>query len=173
MLRRLMADLRGCPVMAADGFVGAVRDAYFDDRWTVRYLALESAGRPRLVSTESISDAGAGRGGITLAIDVHQVSHAIAADNTGDATARDTLRSACDVTDYSMRARDGGIGSLHDFIVDDRNWHITDLVADTRSWLPGKPRLISPDAVDCIDSSGHTICIRLTREEVGRSPRAH
>lgn len=54
-------QLRGVAAMAADGDAGAVDDVYFDDeRWTVRYLVVETGGwlhrRKVLVSPIAVSD---------------------------------------------------------------------------------------------------------------------
>lgn len=44
MLRRIIADLEGVRVLAADGDVGRVFDAYVDDRrWVLRYLVVDSS----------------------------------------------------------------------------------------------------------------------------------
>lgn len=44
MLRRVVADLEGLRVVATDGDVGRVFDAYVDDRaWAVRYLVVDSS----------------------------------------------------------------------------------------------------------------------------------
>lgn len=54
------------------------------------------------------------------------------------------LQSVREVTGYRIGARDGAIGHVEDFIVDDQSWAIRYLVVDTRDWLPGKRVLIAP-----------------------------
>lgn len=54
------------------------------------------------------------------------------------------LRSIKEVTGYHLQAKDGEIGHIHDFIVDDKEWVIRYLVVDTMNWLPGRKVLISP-----------------------------
>jgi hypothetical protein len=54
------------------------------------------------------------------------------------------LRSVGQVRGYSIRATDGEIGSVHDFLFDDEHWTVRYLVADTGDWLSGRLVLISP-----------------------------
>ena len=48
------------------------------------------------------------------------------------------LRSTDKVTGYNIKAADGKIGTVEDFLVDDSNWKIDFMVVDTGNWLPGK-----------------------------------
>jgi hypothetical protein len=48
------------------------------------------------------------------------------------------LRSTHQVTDYHIQAKDGEIGHVEDFIIDDETWAIRYLIVDTRNWWPGK-----------------------------------
>jgi hypothetical protein len=53
------SDLKGCSIGATDGAIGEVEDFYFDDqRWTVRYLVVDTsgwlAGRRVLVSPRAV-----------------------------------------------------------------------------------------------------------------------
>jgi hypothetical protein len=36
-----------------------------------------------------------------------------------------------------IEARDGVIGTVSDLVVDDEIWEITDVLVDSRGWLPG------------------------------------
>jgi hypothetical protein len=51
------------------------------------------------------------------------------------------LRSMKDVMSYSIRATDGDIGHVDDFIVDDA-WTIRYMIVDSRNWWPGKKVLV-------------------------------
>lgn len=45
MMRRLLTNVRGMVLAAADGQIGKVSDAYFDDaEWTCRYLVVKTGG---------------------------------------------------------------------------------------------------------------------------------
>ncbi len=80
------------------------------------------------------------------------------------------LRSVDEVKHYEIAARDGTIGKVSDFIMDDQTWTIRYLVVDTHKWLPGKRVLISPLWVKSVDWGGRDVQVDLTREEVRKSP---
>ncbi len=63
------------------------------------------------------------------------------------------LRNTRDVLGYRIHAKDGDIGHIEDFIVNDGDWAIHHLVVDTRNWLPGKKMLVSPWWTDEINFS--------------------
>jgi hypothetical protein len=48
------------------------------------------------------------------------------------------LRSSGAVTGYHIRATDGDIGHVVDFLVDDQSWAIRYMIADTSNWWLGK-----------------------------------
>jgi len=56
-----------------------------------------------------------------------------------------SVRSMYEVAGYRIRAEDGQIGHVEDFIVDDEAWAIRYLVVDTRNWLPGGKVILAPD----------------------------
>ncbi|MGC9364361.1 MAG: PRC-barrel domain-containing protein [Fidelibacterota bacterium] len=80
------------------------------------------------------------------------------------------LRSAREVTGYYIQARDGEVGHVEDFILDDDAWIIRYLVVDTRNWLPGKKVLLAPDWIESIDWSCQKVVVDLTQEEIKASP---
>lgn len=87
--------------------------------------------------------------------------------------AREThLRSGAEVVGYHIQAADGAIGHVEDFIVDDETWAISDMVVDTRSWLPGKKVLVAPDQIENIDWTAREVRLRLTKEELKAAPEA-
>jgi uncharacterized protein YwbE len=80
------------------------------------------------------------------------------------------LRSMQHVDGYSIQALDGDIGRVEDFIIEDENWTIRDIVVDTRNWLHGKHVLIAPEWVKSIDWQDKTVALELSQEEVKNSP---
>jgi hypothetical protein len=81
------------------------------------------------------------------------------------------LRSAVALTGCRIETRDGPLGVLHDFAVDERDWRISDLAVDTRRWRPGGRVRVDPALVRQIDWAAHTVRLSLTREALRRSPR--
>ena len=80
------------------------------------------------------------------------------------------LHGTAAVTGYRLHAADGPIGSVEDFIADDRGWGIRYLVADSGLLLPGRKVLISPHWLEKVDWDSSEVFLDLTREAVRRSP---
>jgi hypothetical protein len=80
------------------------------------------------------------------------------------------LRSAKEVTGYHIEARDGDIGHVEDFIIDDTMWSIRYLVIDTRNWLPGRKVLVAPPWVDHIRWTDETVHVTMDKEQIEKSP---
>ncbi|THB78457.1 MAG: PRC-barrel domain containing protein [Desulfobacteraceae bacterium] len=54
------------------------------------------------------------------------------------------LRSIKEVTGYDIKASDGNIGHVEDFIMDDDTWALRYVIVDTRNWLPGGKKVLLP-----------------------------
>lgn len=80
------------------------------------------------------------------------------------------LRSVNDSLGYHVRARDGEVGHVEEFLVDDETWRIRYLVIDTRNWLPGRKVLVAPEWIHDVDWVSQKVRVDLTREAVKASP---
>lgn len=80
------------------------------------------------------------------------------------------LRSAAAVQGYHLHATDGDIGHVADFLIEDLDWSIIYLVADTTNWWPGKKVLIAPTLVQSITWSDSKVVLAVTRQAVRDSP---
>jgi hypothetical protein len=80
------------------------------------------------------------------------------------------LRSIKAVTGYHIHASDGAIGHIEDFIVDDVDWSIRYLIADTKNWWPGKKVLLSPWSIRDIDWKHGLLHLNVDRQKVKDSP---
>jgi len=69
-----------------------------------------------------------------------------------------------------IQAKDGKIGFLEQVYFDDANWVIRYLVVDTDQHLEDRRVLISPIAVDGVDATSNSLLVRLSRQQVSRSP---
>ena len=79
------------------------------------------------------------------------------------------LHLAHKVKGTTVRARDGEVGTLEDFIFEQSRWAVRYLVVDTGSWLGGRKVLLSPMAVQGRwDRSG--IALSVHRARVEQSP---
>ncbi len=81
------------------------------------------------------------------------------------------LRSVREITGYNIKAADGSIGHVEDFIVDDAGWIIRYLVVDTRNILPGgKKVIIQLDWIKRMDWSESRVYLHLTKDQITNSP---
>lgn len=71
---------------------------------------------------------------------------------------------------YRLEATDGEIGRCRDFLLDEDQWAVRWMVADTRTWLPGRKVLVSPAQLDAPDWSSRRLPVRLTRAQIEQSP---
>ena len=92
------------------------------------------------------------------------------ADAEASEQADPTLRSTEEVIDYYIHARDGDLGHVADFLVDDENWTIRYLVVDTRNWWPGKKVLVHPQWITEVSWGEAKVYVDLTQEEIKNSP---
>jgi sporulation protein YlmC with PRC-barrel domain len=164
-------DLQGDSILAEDGEVGSVDDLYFDDEgWDIRYLVVNARrwipGRKYLVSPIAIDrDRPLTLGGdIRVELTREQISKCPVPVNA------ENLRSSAEVIGCGIEALDGMVGRVADLVVDDETWEITDVLVDSRQWLPGKLLLISPEVIDRIDWPEKTVHLRLAREDILQAP---
>lgn len=71
---------------------------------------------------------------------------------------------------YVIEASDGAIGSVSDFLFDDRTWKVRWLVVDTGNWLTGRLVLVHPSAIGRVDYIRRVLPVKLTKERVEASP---
>jgi hypothetical protein len=76
------------------------------------------------------------------------------------------LHSAREVTGYTIQARDGALGYVDDFIVDDESWALRYMVVDTRHWWPGKQVLVPPQWIESVCWSQASVVVDILRETI-------
>src|SRR5205807_5692272 len=76
------------------------------------------------------------------------------------------LRSTTEVAGYTVEARDGEIGRVGDFIVDDETWAIRYLVVETGTWWSGKKVLVPPGWINSINWPEATVTVDLDRATI-------
>ena len=74
------------------------------------------------------------------------------------------------MTGHHIHAKDGDIGHVDDFVIDDESWAIRYLIVDTRNWFPGKKVLVSPQWIRRVSWSEAKIFVNLSREAIKHSP---
>ncbi len=80
------------------------------------------------------------------------------------------LRSTRQVTGHRIRARDGEIGHVADFIVDEASWAIRYMVVDTGTWWPGRRVLVSPEWIRNVSWASALVAVDLEREVIRQGP---
>jgi hypothetical protein len=81
------------------------------------------------------------------------------------------IRSINEVHGYDIQGSDDQIGTVDDYVVDDRNWAIEWLVVDTRRWLPGGKVLVSPEWVESVEWVKRRVSIAMTVDQIRNSPK--
>ena len=74
---------------------------------------------------------------------------------------------------YHIKASDGTIGHVCDFMMDDQSWAIRQLVIKTGHWLSGREVQIPTSKVGRISYEESTVFVNLTKEAVEQSPAHH
>ncbi|MBU1196732.1 MAG: PRC-barrel domain-containing protein [Proteobacteria bacterium] len=93
------------------------------------------------------------------------------ADSKKENKKENHLRSFKVVKGYDIKALDGEIGHVKDFIVDDKSWALRYVVVDTRNWFPGgKKVLLSLDWARSIDWAESTFEVDLKKEQIENAP---
>jgi sporulation protein YlmC with PRC-barrel domain len=83
------------------------------------------------------------------------------------------LRSTQAVNGYHIKASDGMIGHVCDFMMDAQSWAIRQLVIKTGHRFSGKEVQIPTSKVDRISYPDSTVFVNLTGEAVEQSPQHH
>ena len=92
-------------------------------------------------------------------------------DMTVDASDEDPhLRSTEKVSGYNIKASDGEIGDVEDFIINDSNWCIDFMLVDTGNWFPGKKVLIAPKMIKEINWETAIVIVNATEDIIKNSP---
>ncbi|MFO7852057.1 MAG: PRC-barrel domain-containing protein [Bacteroidota bacterium] len=82
-----------------------------------------------------------------------------------------SLRSYDEVTGYHINALDGKLGHIDDIIVDDEDWQIVYLIADTSNWLPWSKKVILPiDFLNDISYVNQEVSIHLEKDSIKNAP---
>jgi hypothetical protein len=74
------------------------------------------------------------------------------------------LRSTKHITGYRIHATDGEIGFVRDFIVEDENWKIMQIVVETGEWSHDREFLIAPQWINRVDWGESSVFINRPRK---------
>ena len=80
------------------------------------------------------------------------------------------LYKATDLAGYALTCRDGEIGHVADFVIEDETWAIRYLVIDTKNWWSGKHVVISPGWIEQVSWDASKVFVNLPRDAVKAAP---
>ena len=83
------------------------------------------------------------------------------------------LRSTKAVNGYAIEAKDGVIGSVTGFMMDDKSWMIREIVVETGPWYSGKHVLITPGKVQAISYPAAKVIVNLTKDDIKHTADNH
>jgi uncharacterized protein YrrD len=81
------------------------------------------------------------------------------------------LRNCREVMSYRIDAKDGSIGHVEDFIIDDESWIIRYLVVDTGKWLDDQKFLTAVSWIKEVDWGEAAVTVDLTKEQIKDGPK--
>ncbi len=87
-----------------------------------------------------------------------------------DASTETHLRSTREVIGYHIKAIDGEIGHLEDFLFDDESWEIRYAIVDTKNWWPARKVLLRPQWIERVSWTDREIYANISRETIRKSP---
>jgi uncharacterized protein YrrD len=89
---------------------------------------------------------------------------------TKDLSADAHLRSTQEVSGYHVKAVDGEIGHVEDFLFDDKSWEIRYAIVDTKNWWPAKKVLLRPQWIERVVWAERQIHTNTKRALIEKSP---
>ncbi len=74
------------------------------------------------------------------------------------------LRSAQELTGYTVEANDGTVGEISDFLVDGRTWVIREVVVECGHWYAGHKVIVRTEKISRINYQLRTVHVDSTKE---------
>lgn len=80
------------------------------------------------------------------------------------------LRSCKVLSGYHIHAKDGEIGHVESFLLDQDTWAIRYMVVNTSNWWVGHKVLVAPEWITGVQWESKTVSVAMTREAVKTAP---
>jgi hypothetical protein len=87
-----------------------------------------------------------------------------------DTNADPHLRSCQVVRGYYIHAKDGELGHVQGFLIDDSTWSIRFLIVNTSNWWVGHHVLLSPEWIQQINWADSIVTVDLARQAIKDAP---
>jgi uncharacterized protein YrrD len=171
----LAQKIAGVTVSGTDGEIGTLEDFYFEEAgWNVRYLLVDTGSwfdGKRVLLSPSAVQGDWGRTGVHVNLSRDDVRNSPALDDGATAEVADErLDSVKTTSGYHIRARNGEIGHVDDFLIGQDSWRIRYLLVDTSNWIGGRSVIVSSDAVERVDKEDNQIYVAADRDAIKNAP---
>jgi uncharacterized protein YrrD len=171
----LAQKIAGATVSGTDGEIGTLEDFYFEEAgWNVRYLLVDTGSwfdGKRVLLSPSAVQGDWGRTGVHVNLSRDDVRNSPALDDAAMPDVEDErLDSVKTTSGYHIRARNGEIGHVDDFLIGQDSWRIRYLLVDTSNWIGGRSVIVSSDAVERVDKEDSQIYVAADRDAIKNAP---
>ena len=171
----LAQKIAGATVSGTDGEIGTLEDFYFEEAgWNVRYLLVDTGSLfdgKRVLLSPSAVQGDWGRTGVHVNLSREDVRNSPALDDAAmPDVADERLDSVKTTSGYHIRARNGEIGHVDDFLIGQDSWRIRYLLVDTSNWIGGRSVIVSSDAVERVDKEDNQIYVAADRDVIKNAP---
>ena len=171
----LAQKIAGATVSGTDGEIGTLEDFYFEEAgWNVRYLLVDTGSwfdGKRVLLSPSAVQGDWGRTGVHVNLSREDVRNSPALDDEAmPDVADERLDSVKTTSGYHIRARNGEIGHVDDFLIGQDSWRIRYLLVDTSNWIGGRSVIVSSDAVERVDKEDNQIYVAADRDAIKNAP---
>ena len=185
--------LKGYKLHSLDGQAGKVKEFYFDDhQWKIRFLVAETGnwliGKQVLISEDALGAVNKEEQYININLTSKQIEDSPSLESArqtypnliieqmdmsesyqGKAPWDPQIRSTYDSSGSKIDAMDGELGSIDDFIIDDKTWEIRYLIVNAKNWWPDKKILVTPKWSERVNWAESNMFINLPRETFKRA----
>jgi hypothetical protein len=178
MLRSLKATL-GYHLAATDGEVGRVQDYLFDEEsWLVHYVVIGLQRKKVLLIPWALGRPDWNSKSLAANLTRDEIHKSPSADRDipisqqrqlGLKRPGSHLRSMRELVGYNVYASDSELGSIEDFICDDRLWSVHHVIVSL-SGAPARMIALAPESIRSISWYGKAAWVNLTRDEVEKNP---
>jgi uncharacterized protein YrrD len=83
------------------------------------------------------------------------------------------LRSAKELTGYSVEANDGTVGEIIDFLIDGKTWMIREIVVECGHWYAGNKVIVPTEKISRINYELRTVHVDSTKQAFGTASEQH
>lgn len=81
------------------------------------------------------------------------------------------LRSIVEILGYGVESLDGNTGHIEDALIDDASWAISNIIVDTRNWLPGGRKIVLTwPRITSFDAIARNVSVDRTTAEIEQLP---